>query len=159
MHNMLNWGIKVFAILLLVTLGGACSQAQGVCTDRSLRGDFGFTLTGTNFAIGQFAFVGGFSADGDGNFKGSGTESVVGHIYRGVPFAGTYTVNEDCSGSATLIFTGGTEAKLDFVLVGHGSEVFLIDSDEGVSETGTAKLQDRMGPSRAAENTDSAESR
>jgi hypothetical protein len=130
----------ITAIACLATLSTASElQAHPTCSDSSLNGSFAFTLTGTNFGAGvSFALVGRFTADGSGLFSGTGTESVSGTIGH-VAFKGSYKVDPDCSGSATLTFQGGGNALLDFVIADDGKQVQLIDADEGTLETGFAR--------------------
>ena len=132
---------KLLAALVFLGSWPAPLRAENACSNKNLQGSFGFNLAGTNVAVGQFAFVGKFVADGKGQFVGGGTESVAGSIYK-TPFDGSYTVNPDCTGSAQLNFPGAPEpANLDFILVADGDEIFIIDSDNGTIEAGTARKQ------------------
>jgi hypothetical protein len=56
-------------------------------------------------------------------------------------FTGAYIVNPDCTGSARFLFFNGAEANLDFVITNDGNDVFIIDTDQGTVEFGTAKKQ------------------
>lgn len=68
-----------------------------------LNGQYAFLLQGFDDATGnQFAIVGSFKADGNGNV--SGLEDINGPAgYQSVTFTGTYTVGADNRGQATLV--------------------------------------------------------
>jgi hypothetical protein len=149
--NSLNRGTKVvLAVLFLAMSVAAHAQAANaqdndapVCSSQSLKGAFGFQITGTNNFFGPFAFSGRFAADGNGNItSGTGTESVAGDVVSGVPFIGTYTVNADCTGKAVITFVRSDnqqQAGLNFTLVDDGHGILFMSSDQQTIETGTAQ--------------------
>jgi hypothetical protein len=133
-------------IILIVTTLAMGSQAHaedtqrpGSCNTTSIKGAYGMSLTGSYQGV-SYAISGRFVSDGQGHLVGSATQSVGGGIGRD-GFTAEYQVNSDCTGSALLTFNGGATSGLDFTLVSNGHEVFLIDTDPGTVETGTAKLQ------------------
>jgi hypothetical protein len=134
--------IRAAAMALGLCLGAAATAVEAsddLCSLATLSGPYGFSINGTNYASDvSWAFVGQFSADGAGEFQGTGTQSVKGKIGR-VRFTGKYNVSTDCSGSAKLQFTGGPAAMIDFVIVNDGQELHLIVADQGTLETGVAK--------------------
>lgn len=150
MKYLLNCKVKTLSTLLIVFLAIPYLHAQDdaddnnvpTCSNDSLRGQFGFKITGTNLATGPFAFVGRFEADGLGNIIGKGTEAIPQGIFR-PPFSAVYTVQPDCTGVAILTFNteNQAQARLDFVIVDDGNEILFLDSDRGVIESGTAKKQ------------------
>jgi hypothetical protein len=119
----------------------AHSKVEKTCSVASMKGIFGFSLTGTNVAYNvPFAFVGRATADGLGNFSAKGTQSRGGKILEGV-LEGTYTVAADCTGSVSFKFGADPNpGGLNFVLVDDGKQVFFINLGEGTVETGTATL-------------------
>ena len=133
----------VLAVAILCTMSSVgFSQTAKVCSNSDLQGDYGFSFHGTNLeAKVSFVILGRFEADGKGGFKGTESDSVNGKVARG-PFAGTYTVNPDCTGSGTLTFEKtNVTAKLDFVIVSCGNEVLLLDVGGGNVESGEARRQ------------------
>lgn len=135
-------GLRSRFLLLLVPFT-CCLYAysQPGCSNGFLEGAYGFTVSGINVTAGaQFALTGRFVADGKGHFSGEGTDAAGPNTGR-TTFKGQYNVQSDCTGSATFIFASGTTAILGFVLVNDGNEVFIIDADSGVVETGVAKRQ------------------
>jgi hypothetical protein len=129
--------------LAFMFLGGCTTYAaaQDECSNKSLKGGYGFNVSGTNVGLNvQFAITGRFLPDGNGHFTGKATQSVAGHVDH-TTFDGTYTVNSDCSGTAVFQFQSGIKATLDFILVKNATEIYIIDADNGTIETGSAKKQ------------------
>ena len=144
--NSINRGTKlVLAVLFLALSVTAYAQDDDApsCSTNSLKGAFGFQITGTNNFFGPFAFSGRFAADGKGNItSGTGTESVAGDVVSGVPFIGTYTINADCTGKAVIVFVRSDnqqQAGLNFTLVNDGQGLFFMSSDQQTIETGIAQ--------------------
>jgi hypothetical protein len=128
--------LTVGALMLCVT---PPALAEDTCSDATLNGDFGFSLAGHNLVSSvQFAYVGRFSADGNGSFNGTGMASTSGNIQR-LTFAGKYSVAADCTGSATLSFRPGLIIKLEYVLVDGGRDAYVLIADTGVVEYGSIK--------------------
>lgn len=110
------------------------AQAAAFCSNHTLRGAYGATITGTVAGL-PFAELDLVSADGNGSFSGTGTVSYNGSIST-VSFTATYTVNSNCSGSASLS-TGVTQ---NFVIKADGSEVQFIGTNSPDAQvTGDAK--------------------
>jgi opacity protein-like surface antigen len=117
-----NWKHRVAAV-----------HAQGGCSVATLNGNYGFTSSGfttPNHSVKgtevPFAVVGGGNFDGAGNFSVNYTLAIRGGISQGLTTSGTYTVNSDCTGTAT--FTAGAAAGTteNMVIVSGGAEVFQI---------------------------------
>jgi hypothetical protein len=135
----------------LLAAPSAFGDFRGNCNNGSLNGSFGFTLTGsrTDTNPGARAAVGQLTLDGNGNLTGSETQSNNGTIVTGVTEAGTYTVNSDCSGSATLTLNKGdtTTRHFNFEILNSSryssgaEEVFAIVTDTGRIETIDFKQQ------------------
>ena len=143
-------------IALAATLASGSSRqtavADGGCSNHSLRGAYGFAVEGQAFgANGQesaeFADEGRTVFDGRGSFTGSGTESLNGAI-NPVAFSGTYSVESDCTGMATI--HGGLTAQLRFMLVERGQEIDVIDTDPGIVATGQIVRQQVEGCTNAS---------
>ena len=142
-----KWSITVFFSLVLV---GSLSlvvprwraHAASGCSVSSLNGPFSFSTTGfftNNGQLGLASNVGRILLDGTGNLSGSETASVNGTILRNFGFSGTYTVAQDCTGSATLQpSTGGAPSPIDFVITANGTLLQLMYTIDGFSVSGTA---------------------
>ncbi len=119
----------LIATLLLSLAEAASAQSEGVCTNGSMAGAWGYIQTGTIIqptGAVPFAAVGRLTFDWSGNFSGTMTRSVNGVVSR-VVVKGTYKVNPDCTGtlavgaydqSGNLLYA----VTVDLVLVGNGKE-------------------------------------
>jgi hypothetical protein len=122
------------------------ARAQGGCTAASLKGSYGLALNGffydPNGFQGVYASAGLVVADGNGAITGTDTVNLDGSPTRGRQFTGTYTINSDCTGTASLKDASGSAiANLDLVITNGGKDVALVDSDTDTILSGTAKLQ------------------
>ena len=109
---------------------GESGAASARCSNRTLRGQYGFSIEGTILAGTPNAFlVRGVSMthyDGDGNLS-----QVDFTTRNGAPFSpdwrpgtGTYEINPDCTGTAQIIQSDGTPSvNLRLVVVDRGREV------------------------------------
>jgi hypothetical protein len=110
------------------------------CSLSTIEGTHGYTYSGTVLA-GSIAAAGPITFDGEGNLSADYTASVGGVTHQG-KFKGTYTVNPDCTGSATLhlpllnLETSGT-----FVIVNDGDGTFFVGTDAGITVNGITKRQ------------------
>ena len=117
-----------------------------VCTNESLRGEFGFIAHGTTLAAlglpaaltGAFASSGSASFDGSGHFTLTATSSFQGVIQGPSTVTGTYSVNSDCS------YTSQASNGVSFqaAIVEGGRELFILQTTPGVVITGVARKRD-----------------
>jgi len=134
MKRTVNSPIALTAFGIVVLLMAPKAQAGTLCSNRTLKGSYGATITGTIAGL-PFAELDLVSADGKGNFSGTGTVSYNGSVSN-VTFTATYTINSDCSGSASLS-TGVTQ---NLVIKADGSEVQFIGTNSPDAQvTGDAK--------------------
>ncbi len=123
--------LTALAIFSLVTPAAARDGRR--CSNATLNGSYSATITGT-LGGEPFAELDLVNSTGNGTFTGNGTVSMNGVIST-VSFTATYTVNSDCSGSASLS-TGVTQ---NFNIKSDGSEVMFIATTPGATITGDAK--------------------
>jgi hypothetical protein len=113
----------LLAALLVLSLGTGV-QAGARCTKATLEGRYGVIQNGTFFGRGLFGGVGVMTFDGKGNRDFVATQVFEDTGVRYVTSSpGTYTVNEDCTGSSETIDGGATQ---DFVIVDGGRELRVI---------------------------------
>jgi hypothetical protein len=140
------------------------AQAQPACNVGSLQGDYAFTAQGAVLgtidaagAVHPFPAPSPINAVAVVTFYGNGTvERVVFTMNNGAPQVaqppnirqdgfllnqkGTYSINEDCTGTMQLVIPGTNNANttLDFalVLVDFGQRVFAVVSSETVPVVG-----------------------
>jgi hypothetical protein len=84
----------------------AAGSERRACTVRTLRGSYVFSATGFNIVGGvqqPKAIVEVIVFHGDGTLDvAAATVSLNGVIIRSLPSSGTYTVEDDCTGTITL---------------------------------------------------------
>ena len=126
----------VSVVLLVGAAGMALAQNNGICSNASVAGTWGYTETGsviTPTGVVPYASVGQFTLDRDGNFVGQRTSSTAGTI-QPATIKGTLVVNPDCTGTQTIRFydpsTGDllspTEVVKTVVFVDHAREARMI---------------------------------
>lgn len=129
-------------------------RAQAGCTAQNLSGPYTFTFRGAYIGdsfgnLFDLSETGRLVADGNGAFSGTETVSNDEAITRGAQFTGSYTVNDDCTGSATFKDTGGkTIANYDFAIANSGRQVDFIETDRGTNIAGKATQQFPSPPSQ-----------
>ncbi len=114
--------------------------ASAACSNATLVGNYGFTVTGVNGSGSLTAAVGQLTADGKGNFTGIETVSDAGAISSNVVLTGTYSVKTTCNATAT-ISDGGTPANFSLVVVTSGGQFEITRTDAGTSQYGYALAQ------------------
>jgi hypothetical protein len=141
--------------IAMVFLAASAAWARGAafhaCTNETLEGDYGFTVSGTRpSAPGPFAPVETVVGVAMTHFDGDGgltqTDNIHGSL-TGFPApdrkgTGTYTVNSDCTGTMTLSSPGSPTLTLRIVVVDDGNEVrtAVVDPTSAVTP-GTAAPQ------------------
>jgi hypothetical protein len=122
--------LKIVTMMLAVAgLLAAAGGEKRPCSLASLKGTYGTILTGTKPSgpppapLEQMIGVALSTFDGQGH--STGIDNIHGAISGGTPDRpgiGTYTINEDCSGSATLVNEGAPPLEMRFVVVDGGKE-------------------------------------
>jgi hypothetical protein len=127
-----------FALLL-----GLCLSvyASATCTNATLVGNYGFTITGVNSSGSLNAAVGQLTADGKGKLTGIFTVSSAGVISSNVSLTGTYAVKTNCTGTTTITPSGGTATSFSLVVVSSGGQFELTETKAGSSTYGYALAQ------------------
>lgn len=140
--------ILVLIILLAVRIGGEFpARAQTGCSAQNLSGPYAFSFRGTYIGntfgdLFDFSETGRLVADGNGSFSGIETVSNDEAITQGLQFTGSYTVSDDCRGSAVFKDRSGrTLANYDFVITSNGRQIEFIETDQGTNIAGTATQQ------------------
>ena len=97
------------------------------CSLSDAAGRYGYTNSGTIVTppVGPFTAVGHATLTESGTFTGAQTTSIAGNLFEET-IQGTFTVNRDCTGSATVyVYHGATLARtslLNLVWDIHQSE-------------------------------------
>jgi len=158
--NLSRAALLLFTILGLAAVTGSQAfkvQAKNrTCTMAILRGGYGagsngLVNTSSNpndiriKTFAPFAEAAYFFFDGQGNVSGSVTLNYAGSVFP-LTFAGTYTVNANCTGSYTIDF--GSQFGIthrDLVIVDAGREVEFVGTDRDVVIGGSMKRQFNNG--------------
>ena len=135
-HTMIVCGLLAFSVAA-VAQSKSETTSGGRCSNRTLSGDYGFALDGTFLPNTPFRGVVMQHYDGKGNI------TQVDHIVvygtpppqEWTPGTGTYTVNPDCTGAATLTTPAGT-IYLHFVVVNSGKQINQVVDSNAVTAVG-----------------------
>jgi hypothetical protein len=120
-----SFGTIVAALAGLIVLSSSQQANAQVCSNQSLKGSFGYTVTGTitkttrPLIAGPFVAVGKLTFDGVGGVKTVRSFNDNGFALREDPGTGSYTMNKDCTGSFTITVGPSTNQvvlSLDIVL-------------------------------------------
>jgi hypothetical protein len=125
---------KVLVIALAITVFGGLGSAfadDTPCGNYMLHGSYGFTIDGIKLAgngpVGPQKGVAMAQFNGNGSFTQTDTVVIDGIVvadYTHTPANGTYTVNSDCTGDFTIIFTDGRPpVTTNFIVVNNGKEI------------------------------------
>jgi hypothetical protein len=145
MKDMKRAGLLVVGVVTLIGVGllaGAQGYAQGAeddskatCSEATLHGTYLFAYDGVEIKEDHhtpFAVAGYEVYDGKGKVKAVSSSSTGGEISSDNTTAGTYTVNEDCTG--TVSYTDGTH--YDQFIAPNGSLFTFVQTDPGVVASG-----------------------
>jgi hypothetical protein len=143
---------STFAIATLAALAlGMTPIAQAAdkgCNAGSLKGSYAYSGTGTIVSpaeiAGPLVNVMVETFDGAGNLTATGMLTQNGSAAP-VTAKGTYTVNNDCTGSMTVHYSLGFDSTFYFVMDDSLSELQIICLDAGVELAAVAKLQFPVG--------------
>ena len=119
--------ITLGIIVSTVFVGVAQVVQAHECTLSDAAGRYGYTNSGTIVTppVGPFTAVGHVTLTETGTFTGAQTTSIAGNLFEET-IQGTYAVNRDCTGSATVyVYHGATLARtslLNLVWDIHQSE-------------------------------------
>jgi len=140
---------KAFAVAAITTLAfGIASTANAEdkrCSGASLQGTFAYTSTGFIVAapyppiIGPYAEVGTQTFDGRGGVTFTFNASINGSVGPATA-TGSYTVNEDCTGTFTEA-TPGFTSNFSFVIDQNSSGFQAICQDSGAVITRAGRKQ------------------
>ena len=134
--NLARTTLRLILFASLIALAPA-AQARS-CSLSGVAGAYGYTTSGSIPTLGAIAGLGHITLDSAGNLTGAQTVSFNGTI---VPetLSGTYTVNADCTGTATInVYHGGVLARttnLNVVYVNEQRELRAIFLTAGTALT------------------------
>lgn len=122
--------VIVFAATILTSMAATAQAKKNACSFARAAGKYGTSDSGTVVGIGPRAADALLTLDTEGNIGGPATASLNGSVTHST-LSGTYTVNPDCTGTASfsefdqsgnVIIT----ATVDFVWVDNMREILFI---------------------------------
>ena len=132
---------RVISCSILVALAGLAQAAQaGECSLPGVSGKYGYTSGGSIVSppVGAFAAVGHVTLTRTGTFTGAQTTTVAGNLFDET-INGTFEVNRDCTGSATVYVYRGTTlvrtSAINIVWDDHQRELRSIFTTAGTAIT------------------------
>jgi hypothetical protein len=125
--------------------GFAVKQGSPTCTNAAATGSFGFETTGVFLAgapaTGWVAFIGELKL----TVNPSGEGVIIGHVAGSegdttltfAPVTGSFAVDKDCRGRATISPQGRSEMRFTFLVVDSGKKMLAIETDADTIVSGT----------------------
>ena len=117
---------------------GSSPVANKVCGAHLVKGDYGFSYSGTVEGVGSITGVGSETCDDNGNCVGEGTDTVNGSAFTAT-FSSVTTINPDCTGTVTTTYADGSVFHAALVVVNGGDEYHFVGTDPGASYIGVQK--------------------
>ncbi len=134
--------------------GFGVKQGSPTCTNAGVEGGFGFQATGAFVAgapvTGPVAFIGelklSVNASGDGVISGhvAGSEDGMLFTFAEEPVTGSYSLDTDCRGTATITPKGHSEMHFKLLVVDGGNEMLAIETDADTIVSGTLENNDLL---------------
>jgi len=113
---------RISVTIVSLLLFAMAAQAQ--CSNATLSGDYSFTVEGQILGVGPVNGVAETHFDGAGNLTQVDFVVHAGVVPPGWrPGTGPYSVNSDCTGSATITPVVGAVLNLQFVVLKNGKEI------------------------------------
>ena len=128
--------------LIVLSLAlGIQVEAWAKCSNATLHGHYGLHATGTVIGVGDFAAVGRFTFDGNGNLSGKLFARVAGNNVEPPEFTGTYSVSPDCI--VTDTWGPPINSTHVSVIVDGGKGYLILNNTSGSEDTisGEARKQ------------------
>ena len=130
-----------------ISSGFGVKQGSPTCTNAGVEGRFGLETTGMFLASapvpGPAAFIGelkfSLNPSGDGVISGhiAGSEDGTILTFADEPVTGSYKVDKDCRGTATITPKGQPDMHFSFVVVDCGKELLAVETDADAAVSGT----------------------
>jgi hypothetical protein len=120
---------------------GTQAEDRANCSNATLHGSYALHATGTVIGVGDFAAVGRFTFDGNGNLTGKIFVRVAGNNAEPPVFTGTYSVSSDCT--VTDSWGAPINSTHVSVIVDQGKGYFILNNTSGSGDTisGEARRQ------------------
>jgi hypothetical protein len=144
----------------VTTEGIAFEQGAPTCTNAGVEGGFAFQTTGVFLAgaraTGAVAFIGELnlavnpSAEGEISGQIAGSENGTLLTFAAEPVTGSYTIDADCRGKATIKLKDIPEMHFSLVVVDSGKKVLVIETDANTVVSGSLLKSEEKTSTEAA---------
>jgi hypothetical protein len=126
--------ISVLLLALLVPRLVTADSDIPRCDERLIRGSYAFTIEGEKLGgpgpVGKQVGVAMTTFDGHGHLTDTATVTINGVLFADFASGratGDYTVNPDCTGTFTHVFTDGRPTvTVNFVIAANGDEIYSV---------------------------------
>ena len=131
-------------LLALALAASSTLTAHAACNNLTIKGTYAFTIHGTVFLPGGAPplLVDGLTKttfDGNGNLTQLDAVAVNGNVAPGwASNTGTYSVNPDCTGTATVTNGSQPPVHLQIIVAQSGNTIHDMVIDPGFATTGEA---------------------
>jgi hypothetical protein len=134
--------MKLITLGMMLLFGFFFSlRAQAQCTNTNLNGELFYTFSGTiksGASNVSYNELGKVTADGNGGLSGTTTTSTAG-VLATLPVSGSYSIQPNCSGTATLT-TSANAAQFTLQLVSGGGTTLAMVSSSASGEIADGRI-------------------
>ena len=134
--------IRIPQLMLALALAASATSSAhaAVCSKNTIQGSYAFTIHGTIFLPnGATIQIDGIALqvfDGKGNFRQVDAVADNGFLMPGWrPGTGSYSVNQDCTGTQTLVVPGMGDLHLQMIVAQGGNTIHQVVIDPGIATT------------------------
>jgi hypothetical protein len=125
--------------IVMVLAATRRAPADDGCSNRTLHGSYGIDASGTVASgplAGPIALIGVLTYDGFGRVSGvitqRATTATGPTTLTRLPFAGTYTVNSDCTAEDSLVnLANGSQSVHEYAIVDGGRRFSILNTTAG----------------------------
>lgn len=144
----MKFRISLYLLTLALAASSTLTAYARPCSDSTLKGTWANSLHGLVFlpdgsAPLVLAGIVKTTYDGKGNFTQVDAVGDNGNITPGWrPGTGTYSVNPDCTGTATIMIPGMRDVHLQFIVSQSGNTSHFVVVDPGLATAGDSERID-----------------
>ena len=108
------------------------------CSNRAASGTYGYRMNGALVGVGSFLVNGFFVHNPDGTMRARAYVVLNGNTSLG-DSTGTFTTNNDCTGTGQFFSPDLGLVKYYFVVSDNGDQIDLINTNQGIALQGTGR--------------------
>jgi hypothetical protein len=136
----MKFRVSLFLLTLVLAASSTLTAHASACSNSTIKGTYAFTLHGQIFLPdGSTLLIDGVAKqtfDGNGNMTQVDAVATNGNLAPGWrPGTGTYSVNEDCTGTQTISVPGLADLHLQMIVAQGGNTIHQVVIDPGIATT------------------------